>query len=411
MREVAFAAGAMLACGLASADSYRVYPVESPNHGPRQLLTDPADPVASPFGWHDTDGAPGAEFNYLNGNNAYAFTDIDANGVPDPGSSPSDPLRLFDFAIDLAAPPSSSFPAHVTNAFYWTNRLHDIFFRHGFTPARGNMQANTYGFGGIGNDPVRVEVAWGGGTNNVNYVARPDGQSPSIRHYIWTAPTPDRESSLDAGATTWAYTLLMYNRLTTGCTPPTESPHIGFADFLGVLVTTDFHTATPTTPRGFGTWLLEQPITGAGIRGLPYTTDLTVFNRTYAMLPTLQAPHLTGSVFAAALWDLTWAMVARYGASHDLLAGTGAENRVLRLAIDGMDLMACPGGFVSARDGILAADQSLHAGQDRCLIWAAFARRGIGFGASEGLSTSISDQTPSFLIPPDCDLLFANGFD
>jgi extracellular elastinolytic metalloproteinase len=35
--------------------SYNVFalPAESPNHGPRQLVINPADPVASPFGWHE----------------------------------------------------------------------------------------------------------------------------------------------------------------------------------------------------------------------------------------------------------------------------------------------------------------------------------------------------------------------
>ena len=42
--------------------SYRVYawPAESPTHGPQTLVTSPADSLASPFGWHDTDGKPGA---------------------------------------------------------------------------------------------------------------------------------------------------------------------------------------------------------------------------------------------------------------------------------------------------------------------------------------------------------------
>ena len=57
-------------------DSYRVFPapVESPNHAPatppadgRQIVVDPADSFASPFGWHDTDGSPGAEFPFEKG--------------------------------------------------------------------------------------------------------------------------------------------------------------------------------------------------------------------------------------------------------------------------------------------------------------------------------------------------------
>ena len=405
---------AALLAAPASAQSYRVYaaPVESPNHGVRTRVTAPHDPVASPFGWHDTNGAPGAEFTTLRGNNAHVYLDVNNDNAPDGPGPDGGGALAFDFAIDFANPPSAYYQALATNAFYWTNRLHDIFQRHGFTPARGNMQANTYGQGGIGNDPVKVEVAKGGQFNNVTYVNAADGTSPSIRHFVWTATTPNRESSFDAGTTTWAYTILMHNRLSTpACFSNSETPYMGFADFLGILVTTDFHTATPTTPRGLGTYLMGQPVTGPGIRNMPYTTDLSVFTRTYANLSTLQTPHTTGTVFAAALWDLTWAMVARHGASHDLLAGNGAENRMLRLVIESMDAMPCPAGFVTARDSILAADQLVHGGQNRCLIWQAFARRGIGALASEGSASSIGDQTPSFAIPSDCDLLFAHGFE
>ncbi|MEL6944540.1 MAG: M36 family metallopeptidase [Bacteroidota bacterium] len=52
---------------------YNVYPltVESPNHGGRSLVVDPADPTASPFGWHDTNGAAGAEFTITQGNHCH----------------------------------------------------------------------------------------------------------------------------------------------------------------------------------------------------------------------------------------------------------------------------------------------------------------------------------------------------
>lgn len=404
---------ALAGSGIACAQTYNVFPVESPSHGPRALLPNPADAVASPFGWHDTNGIAGAEFTTLRGNNAWVYLDTDGNGVPDALDPDGGAALVFDFPFNPADPPNGHYGALVTNAFYWTNRLHDVFQRHGFTPARGNMQANTYGQGGIGNDPVKVEIAKGGGVNNVSYLITADGTSPTIRHFVWNNTTPNRESSLDAGTTTWAYTILMFNRLvgSSTCSSATESPYVGYADFLGILVTTDFHTATPQGPRGLGTYVLGQPTTGPGIRGIPYSTDLTVFPRTYADLPALQAPHSTGSVYAAALWDLTWLMVARYGASHDLLNGNGAENRMLRLVIEGMDTMACPSGFVSARDSILAADQSLNGGADRCLIWQAFARRGMGFAAAQGSPSSISDQTVSYAIPLNCDLIFLNGFD
>ncbi|NBC57084.1 MAG: hypothetical protein GVY05_02205, partial [Bacteroidetes bacterium] len=64
--------------------TYRAYPlgVESPNHGNRVLLNQPADATASPFGWHDTDGVAGPEFTITRGNNVLASEDRDADNIP-----------------------------------------------------------------------------------------------------------------------------------------------------------------------------------------------------------------------------------------------------------------------------------------------------------------------------------------
>jgi extracellular elastinolytic metalloproteinase len=43
------------------------FPIESPLHGSRQLVSDPAYPNASPFGWHDTNGQAGPEFTITRG--------------------------------------------------------------------------------------------------------------------------------------------------------------------------------------------------------------------------------------------------------------------------------------------------------------------------------------------------------
>src|SRR5690606_27665182 len=122
--------------------SYRVYetPIEAPSFSTppapadgRTLAVDPQDSLASPFGWHDTNGAAGAEFTTTQGNNAHAYTDIDANNLPDAGSSPDGGGSLvFDFALDLTQPPSAYRPAAVTNLFYFNNVIHDVAYRFGF---------------------------------------------------------------------------------------------------------------------------------------------------------------------------------------------------------------------------------------------------------------------------------------
>ena len=107
----------------------------------------PADPLASPFGWHDTNGVAGAESTLTIGNNVHAATDLDHNNLPDPGSEPDGGAGLlFDFPLDLDAGSRPTYrPAAVTNLFFWNNYMHDVSYHYGFTEAAGNFQENNYG--------------------------------------------------------------------------------------------------------------------------------------------------------------------------------------------------------------------------------------------------------------------------
>ncbi len=153
--------------------SYRIFefPKQDPNDGPRTLVTNPADAFASPFGWHDTNGAAGPEFTTTQGNNAHAYSDRDNDNNPDAGSSPSGgPTLQFDFIADyFADQPQSYTDATVTNLFYWCNMVHDLTYQYGFNEAAGNFQVNNYGKGGTGGDDVRCEAQDGSGTNNANF--------------------------------------------------------------------------------------------------------------------------------------------------------------------------------------------------------------------------------------------------
>ncbi|MEZ4932217.1 MAG: M36 family metallopeptidase [Saprospiraceae bacterium] len=149
-------------------DSYRIYPqpLESPNHAAilppadgRSLVVDPADPTASPFGWHDTDGIAGAEFTITRGNNVHAF--IESSGFsPDGGAGLN-----FDFPLDLTQSPTTYQSAAVTNLFYWVNYMHDFAYQYGFDEASGNFQENNYGNGGLGSDYVFGRAQYPGFNN------------------------------------------------------------------------------------------------------------------------------------------------------------------------------------------------------------------------------------------------------
>ena len=69
-----------------------------------------------------------------------------------------------------------------------------------------------------------------------------------------------------------------------------------------------------------------------------------------------------------------------------------------------MKLQPCQPGFLDARDGILAADSLLYQGQYHTSIWSAFTRRGMGYNAVQGASTSATDQTAGFDTPPNVSM-------
>ena len=170
---------------------YRVFPlgVESPNHGNRILLTEPADPVASPFGWHDTDGVAGPEFTITRGNNVLASEDRDGDNIP--GYSPDGGTNLiFDFPLNPNVPPSFNEDAAITNLFVWNNYTHDFLFTHGFDEASGNFQQTNYSGLGTGNDFVLADAQDGSGLNNANFGTGPEGFSPRMQMFLWSAPGP-----------------------------------------------------------------------------------------------------------------------------------------------------------------------------------------------------------------------------
>ncbi|PTL98998.1 MAG: peptidase, partial [Bacteroidetes bacterium] len=534
-QSILFPETAAMSFSAVSGPEYRVFPIpaESPNHGPDVLLSDPANPVASPFGWHDTDGVAGAEFTVTRGNNVLAQDDIDGNNGT--GASPDGGADLhFDFPFDLTTQPVDYLDAATTNLFYMNNIMHDVYYQYGFDEAAGNFQENNYGNSGNGSDSVNADAQDGSGTNNANFGTPPDGGNPRMQMFLWsggsgptdlldinngplagsysgvpatfggslvgfnltedlvlvedddagtstdpndacdvitngaalsgkiavirrgacefgvkalaaqnegavavimvnnvagapipmaggavggsvtiplfmvsnvdgeaiiaelsmavvngtingTTITPDIDGSLDNGIIAHEYGHGISNRLTggpnnTGCLNNQEQMGEGWSDWLGMMITIE-PGDQGADGRGIGTFALGQPITGGGIRPFPYSTDLSVNPHTYDDIKTAAVPHGVGSVWAAMIWDMTWDLIDQYGFDPDIYNGTGGNNIAIQLVLDGMKLQPCNPGFVTGRDAILMADQLNNAGANQCLIWEAFARRGLGLSA------------------------------
>ena len=529
--------------------SYRVFPlgVESPAHGQRILVTNPADSLASPYGWHDTNGQPGAEYTFSRGNNVLAQEDRDGNNNTPGERAEGGPDLQFDFPLNLNLHPHQNQDACITNLFYWNNIIHDIIYHYGFTEAAGNFQENNYGRGGLQNDYVLADAMDGSGTNNANFSTPVDGNRPRMQMFLWSAVnnltftvnTPpniqgnytavkanfgpvvynlteqlvlvddgtsaptlgcsplingnelagkialiDRgncefgtkclnaqnagaiaaivcnnvagapiamnpggsgsqvtipsvmvaratcdsiklylpnvvvtllgsggvpfDSDYDNGIIVHEYGHGISTRLTGGagtssCLNNQEQMGEGWSDWYGLMLTMK-EGDTAEMGRGIGTYVLGQAPTVPGIRPHRYSTDMTVNPHTYANITTVSVPHGVGSVWCAMLWEMTWALIENYGFDSDLIHGTGGNNIAMKLVTEALKLQPCSPGFVDGRDAILLADQVLYDGAHQCLIWKAFAKRGLGYSADQGSTNSRSDGTEAFDLPPSCRL-------
>jgi extracellular elastinolytic metalloproteinase len=205
------------------------------------------------------------------------------------------------------------------------------------------------------------------------------------------------------------------NRLTggpsaAGCLSNNEQMGEGWSDWFGLMVTMSA-SDLPSDARGIATFASDQDIDGRGIRPERYSPDFSVNSFTYISTNNenaLSVPHGVGFVWATALWDLTWAYIDKYGFDPDLFNGDGGNNRVMKLVIEGLKLQPCSPGFIDGRDAILAADMAITGGESQCLIWEVFSRRGLGFNASQGLTTSRTDQIQDFTTPPSTDISLIN---
>ncbi len=242
---------------------------------------------------------------------------------------------------------------------------------------------------------------------------------------VTTFMNVNRDSDYDNGVIVHEYGHGISTRLTggaanSGCLGGDDQMGEGWSDYFGLILTIKPGDTGPQS-RGIGTYLLDEPITGDGIRPFPYSTSFAVNPMTYTSSGGASGtggtinesiPHGVGTVWATMLWDMTWDLIGIYGIGTDIYdnnianAGTpgapgtfGGQNLALQLVIEALKLQPCSPGFVDGRDAILAADQALYNGIHQCLIWEAFARRGLGLSAVQGSSAIRTDNVEAFDVP------------
>jgi extracellular elastinolytic metalloproteinase len=215
------------------------------------------------------------------------------------------------------------------------------------------------------------------------------------------------DGDLDNGIIAHEFGHGISNRLTGGpanssCLGLGEQMGEGWSDFMGLML-----TAKPgdkgAKRRGIGTFALRQDTTGLGIRRFPYSTDMTIDPHTYNSIFLSQAsPHPIGEIWASTVWDLYWAMVEKYGWDANVYNTKSGNGKAIQLVFDGMKMQVCNPGFVDGRNAILAADRADYNGENQCLIWEVFARRGVGYSAFGGRGSSGTDNEQAFDVLPTC---------
>jgi extracellular elastinolytic metalloproteinase len=232
------------------------------------------------------------------------------------------------------------------------------------------------------------------------------------------ATLADFDGSFDSGVMSHEYGHGVSNRLTGGSalanclnsTTGNQTMGEGWSDFFGLWLTTK-PGDIGSTSRYVGTYDQGQTVaTGPGFRRQPYTTDMTKNTYTYAQLGTgagqYSETHDVGEVWTTVLWDLNWQFIYKYGYNSNFYTTAGGNNMALKLVLDGCKLQRCQPGFLDGRDAILRADSLNNRGANASLIWAVFARRGMGYSAVQGPRTgaggapTVAGSVAAFDVPP-----------
>ncbi|BEJ12624.1 hypothetical protein CspHIS471_0210840 [Cutaneotrichosporon sp. HIS471] len=440
--------------------SYHVFPwgVNDPQEGKTKVEVRPWDSVASPFGWHEfpttsnpwdhkfkgstRDGNMTTVASTV-GNNVVAHEDWEGrnNFLDNYRPVSKDFVFVYPYGEPDGAAPKKYIDMVVTQLFYTCNKYHDLLHRVGFDEVSGNFQMYNFDKGGRGGDPVIANAQDGSGYNNANFMTPPDGTAPRMRMYIWDTASPYRDGDLEAGIVIHEYSHGLSTRLTggpanSGCLGWGEAGGMGegWGDAIATIIRQvqeheNFENGSDVYPMG--AWAANQ---ADGIRKFVYTTNSTSNPSTYKTLdkPGYWGVHAIGEVWAEFLFVLNQRLIEKYGFSTTLFPpedpsepndyytkGSGAldargrptplvpkhgNTLALQLIVSAMKLQPCRPSFFDSRDAIIQADKALTGGDNACMIWDAFAERGLGSDAE------IVGQTPwgggvrkdGYKVPPAC---------
>ncbi|KAI9464402.1 extracellular elastinolytic metallo proteinase [Russula earlei] len=438
--------------------TYNVYAfgINDPSEGNRSIQKEKHDRLASPLGWHVIPVAndptssnvkkKGSYSNYTTtiGNNVIAHENWDGhlnwlyNYRPDGGKH-----MIFNFpynpkpteTTDSLDEAKKYINTTVTQLFYTSNLVHDLYYRYGFDEVSGNFQQHNFGRGGEEGDAVITNAQDGSGFNNANFMTPPDGQNGRCRMYLWNTANPYRDGDLEAGIVIHELTHGLSIRLTggpanSGCLGWGESGGMGegWGDFLATTIRSKAHYSD----YPMGAWAANK---GGGIRKYLYSVDKAVNPSTYKTLdkPDYWGVHAVGEVWAEMLWVVAQRLIAKHGFAESLfppapledgtiplgdfyrepgsLSGARAllvpkhgNSLMVQLVLNAMKLQPCRPGFFEARSAIIESDRILTGGENFCELWLGFAEMGLGVDAEVVNRTPWGGgiRTNGFNVPDVC---------
>lgn len=372
-----------------------------------------ADPVGSPLGWHN-DG--NATYTSTKGNNVNLYSQVDAVANLKSKESPLPSALVVDGGVNLefnsawnANMPATSPEnrnAGAIHLFYIANFMHDLSYKYGFTEAAGNFQTNNFGKGGEANDAAIVVHQSSEGTDNAYMEVPPDGQAGRLVMFLFDMTNPTRDGSLESDIPIHEFTHGITNRMTGGsrsgaCLSAKEANGLGegWSDSVAMFL---LRTAKSTRDDDFltGTYVLNGP----GSRTHPYSTDMTRNPWVFANLEDLTDEHDMGEIWASILNEVYWNLVEAHGYSADWMDSSRDNGNIIamRLLFGGLTYQPCNPTFIQARDAILATDEHTFNYKYKCLIWKAFAKRGMGLDAKVASQAEFKGYTNGFNIPAEC---------
>ncbi|NNM47606.1 M36 family metallopeptidase [Knoellia koreensis] len=374
---------------------YDNYPGAARGGQPRQQSFGPT--TASPKGWVDPTGLVGTGVTTY-GNNADSYANwSNYIGPVDNAPRPVSPTGNFSYTYTnqwaatkgQTVPPSYAEDLNpaATNLFFQHNRIHDDYYKWGFTETAGNFQLDNGGKGGLGGDAIRGLVqagaASGGaptytGRDNAYMLTLDDGIPPWSGMFLWEPiddafEGPYRDGSMDMTVIQHEYSHGLSNRYVAGGSALGSQQAGSMGEGWGDWYALNHAQSTGLEPTRavVGAYATGNEV--RGIRNYDYNANPTTFGDIGYDL-TGPEVHADGEIWTATLWDLQKALVAKYGLAK-------GSDVAARLVTDGMPLTAPDPSFLDARDGILAADVDRNHGENTDLIWSVFARRGAGASA------------------------------